>query len=88
MIASESISLRLTPQDRDLIDLAAEAARKSRTEFMLDSARAAATDTLLDRRMFMLSPAEFRAMERTIDAAPTAASVLADLKQRPSPWKR
>lgn len=43
MPASATLSLRISPQDRNLIDRAAQVANKSRTEFLLDSARAAAT---------------------------------------------
>ena len=82
-----ALSLRISDKDRKLIDKAADALNKTRTEFMLDSARAAATDALLDRRLFLLEPAEFRRFERALAKAPTSAEVLARLRRRPSPWK-
>ncbi len=88
MAASDVISLRMSPQDRNLIDLAAEAAHKSRTEFMLDSARAAAADALLDRRLFVLEAAAFKVFAKALDKAPTSATVLRGLKKRRSPWKK
>jgi uncharacterized protein (DUF1778 family) len=86
-IAMPALSLRISDKDRKLIDKAADALSKSRTEFMLDSARAAAADTLLDQRLFVLGPAEFRKFERALEKAPAAADVLAKLKSRPVPWK-
>ena len=82
-----ALSLRINDKDRQLIDKAADVLNKTRTEFMLDSARAAATDALLDRRLFLLEPEEFRKFEKALAEAPRAADVLAKLKQRPSPWK-
>jgi uncharacterized protein (DUF1778 family) len=83
-----ALSLRIKPDDRKLIDRAAEVLNKSRTEFMLDSARAAATDALLDRRLFVLDAAEFRKFKRALGAAPKAADLIRTLKKRPSPWKK
>jgi len=82
-----ALSLRISDKDRKLIDKAAEALNKSRTEFMLDSARAAATDALLDRRLFVLGAREFKAFEAALAKAPTTASVLKKLGKRASPWK-
>ena len=44
------VNLRISARDRDLIDRAAAALGKNRSEFMLDATRQAAEDTLLDRR--------------------------------------
>jgi uncharacterized protein (DUF1778 family) len=82
-----ALSLRISDKDRQLIDRAAQALNKTRTEFMLDSARAAATDALLDQRLFMLDDKSFKAMEKAIADAPKAADVARALRRRPSPWK-
>ena len=82
-----ALSLRISDKDRKLIDRAAEALNKTRTEFMLDSARAAATDALLDRRLFLLDPEEFRKFEKALAKAPKASDIVAALKKRPSPWQ-
>lgn len=87
MTASVSLSLRISPKDRNLIDRAALVAHKSRSEFLLDSARAAATDTLLDQRLFILEPAELTVFEQALSKAPTFAEVFKRLKKRASPWK-
>ena len=48
------VNLRVSADDRDLITRAAEALGKNRSEFMLDAARQAARDALLDRTLFRL----------------------------------
>ena len=88
MAATSALSLRIGARDRQLIDRAAETLNKSRTEFMLDSARAAAADALLDRRLFVLGPREFKAFEKALATAPSAGALVRKLKQRPSPWKK
>jgi uncharacterized protein (DUF1778 family) len=87
MATSSALSLRISDKDKKLIDAAARMLNKSRTEFMLESARAAATDALLDKRLFLLEPQEFRKFEKALAKAPTSADVLEKLRQRPSPWK-
>ena len=88
MTSSSALSLRISLEDRRLIDRAAEAMHKTRTEFLLDSARAAATDALLDRNLFVLGTAEFKKFEKALNAAPTSTDVINKLKKRPSPWKK
>lgn len=87
MSASVSLSLRISPTDRNLIDRAASAVNKSRSEFLLESARTAATDALLDQRLFMLKPSELKAFEKALKNAPTLNDVASNMKKRPSPWK-
>ena len=48
---AETINLRIEAQTRHLIDDAAAVLGKTRTEFMIDSARAQAIDVLLDQRV-------------------------------------
>jgi uncharacterized protein (DUF1778 family) len=43
----QTLNLRVKPEDRTLIDRAASLLGKSRTNFLLDSARRAAQDALL-----------------------------------------
>lgn len=88
MTASTALSLRISTKDRMLIDRAAEVTHKSRTEFLLDSARAAATDALLDRNLFVLTHEEFRKFEKALKAAPKLDDIIRELKKRPSLWKK
>src|SRR3990170_766626 len=54
-----SINLRIEAQTRRLIDDAAAVLGKTRTEFMIESARAQAIDVLLDQRLFALDSERF-----------------------------
>ncbi|MFN0191755.1 MAG: DUF1778 domain-containing protein [Aestuariivirga sp.] len=85
---ASALSLRISPRDRKLIDRAAQALNKSRTEFMLDSARAAATDALLDQRLFVLDETEMQAFEEALAKAPKVDTLIENLKSRPSPWAK
>jgi uncharacterized protein (DUF1778 family) len=87
MASSSALSLRISEKDRMLIDRAAEATHKTRTEFMLDSARAAAMDALLDNRLFVLDAKDFKKFEKALANAPHVDDILAKLEKRPSPWK-
>jgi uncharacterized protein (DUF1778 family) len=86
MPLATAISLRMSFADRDLFDRAAGAKGKTRSEFLLDAARAAATDALLDQRLFRLSPTEFKAFEKALAKAPRASDVAKSLRKRPAPW--
>ena len=55
--ADTTITMRLSVQTRDLIDRAAATVDKTRTEFVLESARLRAMDVLLDQRVFHLDEA-------------------------------
>ena len=88
MTASSGLSLRISAKDLMLIDRAAEATHKTPTEFLLDSARAAAADVLLDRNLFVSGSVEFKKLEKALKAAPTSTDVIGKLKKRPSPWKK
>ena len=50
----ESLNLRIKPAERDLIDPAAKARGKNRTEFVLEAARAAAEEALIEQRIFRI----------------------------------
>ena len=45
----ETLNLRIKPAERGLIDRAAQSLGKTRTDFVLDAARRAAEEALLDR---------------------------------------
>lgn len=82
------INLRTDEARRALIDRAAEALGKDRTEFMLDAATREAQAVLLDRRLFQLDDAAFRRFARALDAPPTANPKLRKLLSTPAPWER
>ena len=83
-----TINLRLPAQTRDLIDAAASALGKSRTEFVVDSARRQATDVLLDQRLFVLDHEKFDAFMRALENPPASGPKLKALMKRHPLWER
>lgn len=57
----ETLNLRIKPEERSLIDRAAKARGKNRTDFMLDAARSAAEEALLDQTLIAASPDAYAA---------------------------
>ena len=83
----EALNLRIKPHVRELIDRAAELAGKNRTDFVLDAARRAAEDTLLDRTVFTVSAKAYRQFQARLDAPPKPNKRLLKSMQTPSPWE-
>lgn len=85
--ANASITMRIPPQTRDLIDTAAATLGKSRTEFVLDSARQHAADVLLDQRVFVLDANATEAFDRIMSEPPQPNAALIALMKRKAPWE-
>jgi len=83
----EALNLRIKPGIRELIDRAAELTGKNRTNFVLDAARRAAEDTLLDRTIFTVSPKAYRQFLMRLDAPPKPNKRLLKSIQTPAPWE-
>lgn len=82
-----TINLRLPRATRELIDTAAAALGKSRTEFMLDLARQHAIDVLLDQRLFVLDAAQHAAFMRVLDNPPAPNARLKKLLAGKASWE-
>ena len=82
------INVRLARQTRDLIDDAAQAAGKSRSEFIIESARQSAMDVLLDQSFFALDPKRFNEFTATLDRPPASNRKLKALLATKAPWER
>lgn len=65
---------------------AAEVARKSLTEFILDSACLAAEQTLLDQRLFMVSGGQYQALLDLLERPEQPNEGLRELFSRRAPW--
>jgi uncharacterized protein (DUF1778 family) len=83
-----SINLRISKQMRMLIDNAAALSGKSRTEFMLESARQHAIDVLLDQRIFVLAGDQCEAFERALADPPQPNARLRRLLASKAPWEK
>lgn len=82
-----SINLRIEARTRDLIDEAAALLGKTRTEFMIESARAQAIDVLLDQRLFVLDSDPFDAFVQALDNPPAPGPRLRAVLRRAPPWR-
>jgi uncharacterized protein (DUF1778 family) len=83
----ETLNFRVKVEDRNLIDRAARLLGKSRTDFMLESARHAARDALLDQTLFKVSPKIYAAFVARLDAPPAPNKKLRRMMTAPAPWK-
>jgi uncharacterized protein (DUF1778 family) len=88
-IASRSARLGLRSSEAQLAVLrrAADAAHKSLTDFILDSACLAAEQTLLDQRLFMASSKDYQAFLDLLDRPARSNAGLKDLFSRQAPWE-
>lgn len=59
---------------------------KTRTDFVLDAARRAAEEALLERTLFVVSPEALAEFSGLLDAAPNPNERLRRLMQTPAPW--
>ncbi|MEQ1759222.1 MAG: DUF1778 domain-containing protein [Vicinamibacterales bacterium] len=85
---TRTINLRIEDERRALIDRAAEAVGKDRTQFVLDAATREATTVLLDQRYFQLDTDAFARFNAALDASPAENPRLRKLLSRKAPWAR
>lgn len=86
--AKGSINLRIESGTRQLIDNAAAILGKTRTEFMIESARRQAIDVLLDQRLFTLDPERYDAFMQALDKPPAPGPKLKALLRRTPAWQK
>lgn len=84
----ETLNIRIKPEVRDLIDRAAKARGKNRTDFILDSARVAAEETLFDQVIMAVSPQAFKLFQARLDMPPKPNARLIQTMATPAPWER
>ena len=82
------ISMRAPVAQRDLIDRAARATHKTRTEFMLEASTIAAQDALMDKNEFILDEQEYRVFEKMLRAPVAENEALVRLLETTPPWDR
>lgn len=82
-----SINLRMEARTKQLIDEAASILGKTRTEFMVESARQVAIDVLLDQRLFVLDPDRHGLFVDALDHPPAPGPKLRALLRRSPSWK-
>jgi uncharacterized protein (DUF1778 family) len=83
-----TINLRIEGATRALIDEAAAVLGKTRTEFMIDTARRQAMDVLFDQRMFSLGDQGYDAFVQALDNPPAPGPKLRALMGRKPVWDK
>ncbi len=86
-VKRETLNVRIKPEDRNLIDRAAQLVGKSRTDFLLEAGRRAAEDALLDQTFFKVSPEAYAEFVARLDAPPAPNERLRRTMTTPAPWK-
>jgi uncharacterized protein (DUF1778 family) len=81
---TEKLDLRLTKSAKRILHSAAQAERRSVSDFVLESALARAAETLPDRQRFGLNAKQWEAFQAALDAAPSPAPRLSRLLNEPS----
>lgn len=85
-VRTAPINLRALPAQRDLIDQAAAAQGKSRSDFMLEAACARAEEVLLDQTFFSVDAQAFRTVQEMLDGPSAENLGLAKLLAVVPPW--
>lgn len=86
-IRRETLNIRIKASERGLIDRAAEATGKTRTDFILEASRRAAEEALLDRTLFVVSAKAYAEFLARLDAPPKPNARLLRSLKMPLPWK-
>ena len=82
-----AINLRALPEQRDLIDYAANLLGKNRSDFMLEAACDRAQAVVLDQTFFNLDAEKFDEFTRLLDAPPAQNPGLERLMAVKAPWQ-
>jgi uncharacterized protein (DUF1778 family) len=83
-----SLNLRIKPELLGLIDRAAQLAGKNRTDFVLEAARRAAEDELLERTLFTVSPKAHAEFLARLDEPPQPNGRLQRAMRTLSAWDK
>lgn len=87
-LRTDNINIRVTPETLGLIDRAARVAGKTRTDFIVDTVKQAAEETVLDQRLFMLDGRQWAKFLEALDAPPQPNEKLMALLGRKPAWER
>lgn len=80
------VNLRVRDDVRVLIDRAAKAHGKTRSDFMIDAARRAAEDAVLDQTLIQVDPESYAQYLAILDQPPTGDG-FERLMNAPKPWQ-
>jgi uncharacterized protein (DUF1778 family) len=83
----DTLNLRIKPEVRGLIDRAATITGRTRTDFVLEAARRAAEEALLDRTVLMVSQEAHAAFLARLDEPPQPNDRLRRTMRQVPPWE-
>ena len=83
----DTLNMRIKPEDRSLFDWAAKAQGKTRTDFIIEAARRAAEETLLDRTLVQVSAEAYDEFLARLDAPPPTNERLKRTLGAKAPWE-
>lgn len=82
----KAVNLRVCEHTRALIDKAANIKGRSRADFMIEAARRAAEEAILDQRVIMVSRVSYDHFWAAFDRPPEANEKLRKLMRTKAPW--
>jgi len=85
---TKTIRLRTNEIVLDVIDRAAAAVCKTRSEFILEASATAAQNALLDQTYFALSPSQIAEFQRVMEVPLACNAGLRALLSAPAPWEQ
>jgi uncharacterized protein (DUF1778 family) len=83
----ETLNLRIPAAERNLIDRAAQSTGKTRTDFILEAARRAAEETLLDQALMVVSPEAYGEFVKRLDRPAQPNERLRRTMRSKAPWQ-
>jgi uncharacterized protein (DUF1778 family) len=84
---NQTIHIRASQHQRNLIDQAAKVRGKSRSEFILDAACREAEDAILDQTLFYLDPEMFDRFNAMLDEPTQPSEEVRKLMKLKPPWE-
>lgn len=84
--AAVPVNLRVREDVRSLIDRAARAQGRSRSEFMIEASRRAAEDALIDQTVLRVDEATFNAFVAALDRPAAPNPRLEKTMRSKAPW--
>jgi uncharacterized protein (DUF1778 family) len=84
----ETLNIRIKPHERSIIDRAAQARGQNRTDFILEAARRAAEEALLDRTLILVGEDAYSKFLARLDAPPRPNARLRKTLRTPAPWDK
>ncbi len=84
----DTLNMRIKPEDRALFDHAAKIQGKTRTEFVLEAARRAAEEAMLDRAVVRVNAAAYADFVRRLDEPAQPNERLKRTMRTKAPWER